>query len=490
MNKHWHYTFFSILLLNLCTITQSFAQCEEPIGVVWKGKSNIVDLSTIAESIAPMLWFSPDEPDLKDDRGNIQIPEPLPHDTPSSKPVVYYKVKVVYVGKEEKKSQSSDFIAGTKLNLNKAKALDIEFYFYYSKETGLGGHPHDLESVLVQLQVSTNHRCPDFRYAIAAKKVIARAHGLYWFENAFKVDAQTKFPLSIMVEEGKHANCTDKNADGIYTPSFDVTEKVNDAWGVRDIISSGKLFSGGYQAWMTKQRDAKSLLFPPLPANSDYYRELFEKYGSWLLTQNYELRPFLDDISSLTDKKLAKMIKSKKPNNWPKEKRVSGDGSILQWSKENKLYKKIGISYRFDEDQGISLALPLLLFKNVEAPLTGGWFYHKVYFGQGDTYQEELGRTFGHQIQHTTSASRWLDTYIGAGYEIIDRNRSLDVIDNKTFFVSEIGMKIRFNITKTPLAFFKYLGTEYWGLRFGWKNIGYNPFLHSGFVIEIGAGVF
>jgi len=41
----------------------------------------------------------------------------------------------------------------------------------------------------------------------------------------------------VLVEEGKHASCTDRSADGHYTPGFDVTERVNDAWGVRDTLA-------------------------------------------------------------------------------------------------------------------------------------------------------------------------------------------------------------------------------------------------------------
>ena len=122
--------------------------------------------------------------------------------------------------------------------------------------------------------------------------------------------------------------------------------------------------------------------------------------------------------------------------------------------------------------------------------MTGGWFYHKFYLGNGDSTPTQISRKIGHQIQHTTSASRWLDTYVGAGYEIIDIDKEINAIDNKTYMVTEVGMKIRFNITKTPFKIFRHLGTDYWGLRLGWKNLGFNPFIYSGFVIEIGAGVF
>ena len=438
-----------------------------------------------------MLWFSPDEPGLYDSDGSIQFPKSMPYDDYSNQPIVYYKVKRVYGQKgKEHDTPINQNLDELLLDMTATKAIDLEYYFYYPSETGLGGHPHDLESVALQLQVVAERNCPDYTYAIQVKKVIARAHGLTWFENAFEVDDQTVFPLSILVEEGKHANCTDKNADGIYTPSFDVTEKVNDAWGVRDIISSGKLFSGGFQGWMAKQRTPSSLIFPPLPVTSPHYGAMIERFGIRPTREFYKLRPFPDNVERLEDKTLKKMVKSKKPNTWPRYKKVSGDGTILQWSSENKLHRKIGVAYRFDEDNGLSATFPLLIFRNVEAPMTGGWFYHKIYFGNGDSAPDQINRTFGHQIQHTNSASRWLDTYVGGGYEVLDMNNQLGIVENETFFVTEIGMKIRFNITKTPLKAFKWLGTDYWGLRLGWKNLGFNPFFYSGFIIEVGAGVF
>ncbi len=47
---------------------------------------------------------------------------------------------------------------------------------------------------------------------------------------------------------------TDKNGDGVFTPGYDVNVRINDAWGVRDIIRTGMLFSGGFEGWMAKVR--------------------------------------------------------------------------------------------------------------------------------------------------------------------------------------------------------------------------------------------
>ena len=73
------------------------------------------------------------------------------------------------------------------------------------------------------------------------------------------------YRLISLVEEGKHAIGTDKNGDGYFTPTYDVNVRVNDAWGVRDVMRTGQLFSGGFQSWFAKVRFEQHRVFPPLP---------------------------------------------------------------------------------------------------------------------------------------------------------------------------------------------------------------------------------
>ncbi len=469
----------------------SQAQCLEGPGVIWKSPGFQITIGDLAGFCAPVLWFSPDEPNLLDSEGKPQLPENLAYDTEGSSPVVYYKLRNIYADRDNKALyKSSERIEDWVIDLREVRAMDLEYYMYYERELGLGGHPHDLESVAFQLQVIHNPYCPEAAYLVQVRKVIARAHGLSWFENALRIDYNTTFPMTILVEEGKHANCTDRNGDGVYTPGFDVTEKVNDAWGVRDIISSGKLFSGGFQAWMAKTRTDRSKVLPPLPPESPHYKMFIEHHNELIVNYTYELRSFPDILEQVEDKNFRKMIKSKKPVEWPKMIHVSGDGSILQWSKENKPHKAVGISYRHDEVGTLAFSVPLLLFKNVQAPLTGGWIYNRFYLGSKENINPRMTRSFGHQIVHSNSASRWLDTYIGLGYEFHDTDLNPEDVRTQSFFVSEIGLKIRVNMINSPFKFLRFLGTEYWGLRLGWKNVGFSPFQSSGFVLEFGAGVF
>jgi len=486
------FSVFRIITILTIAIPLS-AQCSDQTGIIHQTNESRISLDTLAHIAAPMLWFSPDEPRLYDALGKIQIPEALPFDQTAATPIVYYKIRKIYTEQKRLRLKSSEYGANRSrlFDLSKMAAIEIEYYFYYAEETGLGGHPHDLESAQIQIQIVSQPECPDHKYILVAKRVIARAHGLYWFENALNVDEQTCFPISILIEEGKHANCTDKNADGVYTPGFDVTEKVNDAWGVRDIISTGKLFTGGFQGWMAKERSPNSLLLPPNAKRSVSYQKIQERYPGIKMDNEYVIRAFPSMPEDYGDKTLRKMVKSKKPKDWPKiATSIQANRSIVRLSKENKLRNKVGVSYRFDEDNALSLSMPLLFVKHVEAPMTGGWFYQKIYLGNNDSSPNQIARSFGHQIQHTNSASRWIDSYVGAGYEFVDVDEELGVTDHQPFLVTEIGMKVRLNITKTPLKFLKFLGTDYWGIRFGWKNLGFNPFYYSGFVVEIGAGAF
>jgi len=483
------------------------AQCLETTpGIIWKSKASKISFEDLAAHVAPMLWFSPDEINLYDANNNKQLPNPFPFEPSSGKPVVYYKLRNVYT--QDRNLPILNFVNKNpdfrELDLTKIKAIDLDYFYYFAEETGLGSHPHDIESLTLQLSVLKTTNCDTFNYAIKVKKVTGRAHGLDWYHNELKVDAQTFFPLSILIEEGKHASCTDKNADGVYTPTYDVTERVNDAWGVRDIIASGKLVTPKFFSWMAKTRTPSDIVFPPFPESSPFYKEYQEKFGDYFPTAPYELRPYPNYEQLKKEQKISDSLdpfmKNKKPHQWPTIKKVNRDGTLIQGANAEKSYETISVAYRWDGSGGLSLSLPLLLVKNVEAPFTGGWFYHNLYLGLSNPFRRDATsqptpniqskRLFGHQIVHTNSASNWIDTYIGLGYEFLDTNPIEAKFKYKAHFVSEVGLKIRFNLSKTPLKFLTFVGPDFWGVRLGWKNVGLNPFIESGFVIAVGAGLF
>jgi hypothetical protein len=140
--------------------------------------------------------------------------------------------------------------------------------------------------------------------------------------------------------------------------------------------------------------------------------------------------------------------------------------------------KSISISARFDNEIGISAVFPLLIIKGVNDPITGGWFVNRLYF-KGDKLQD-----IGWNIIYTPSASRWIDSYFSAGAEW---NHEDDGV--KTYFATEAGLKLRFNIAHSPVSFMSKL-TDFWGLRAGIRYLGYKSFSEIGYVIEVGAGTF
>ncbi|NNE25372.1 MAG: hypothetical protein HKN09_00890 [Saprospiraceae bacterium] len=476
-----------IIAIFSCLWLGSSAQCPLTNAIIYETNEPLVSFKSIADACAPIFWFSPDEPGLFNESGALTLPEVLPYDLESEKPIVYYKIKEVYTSLDKASfiDLSNRTTSSRDLNLDNIIRFDIEYYCYYSEEQGAGSHPHDLEASHFKIQVHKNSECSEYAYVLEVKRIIAKAHGQYWFDNILNVDNQTILPMVILVEEGKHGNCTDKNGDGVYTPGFDVNEKPNDTWGTRDIISTGTLFTGGFQAWMAKTRIPETAIFPPSSTN------VFEKGGvanrirRAADSQTYNLRPFPQLPDNYPDKKLAKMINGKKPKLWPRTHYNTKVHKIARIERENILRNKIGVTYSFP---GFEFSVPLLLIKHVPAPMTGGWLYHKLYLTEQriNIYDAQPVNILGHQIRHSNSASRWLDNYIGFGYEFISNDNGVDEIK----FVSEIGLKIRLNLAVTPLKFLRFLGTDYWGLSMGWRNRGFNNFEGGSFVLTLGAGAF
>lgn len=457
--------------------------------MVWASNEPEVRLIDIVRNAAPILWFSPDEKILFNEQGKIRIPMALPVDTPTTHPVVYYKLAYLYTFNKLKKEQL-DYSPTEKVDLEKFNGMDIIYYYYFDRETGLGSHHHDIESMFIQFEVITDPLCKEGKFQVVANRIVANAHGNKWYQNSFLVDEQAFFPPVIFIGEGKHASCTDKNADGVYTPGYDVTQNINDAWGVRDIETSGILFSGQYQGWMTKRRTKRSLVAPPIHEGDRYFENYEVKFSPVEYNASYELRPYPNYLEIKVPKDLVRFMKDKKPHDWPVVVRGNSEYAVARKKQTADAYNSVTFAFRWDNNDNFSLALPLLLFKNVKAPMTGGWLYNKVYFGNGDAVDSHYTTLIGHQIVHTSSASRWLDPYLGMGYEVYDANPEKDVQDYYADFVSEIGLKLRVNIRHTPARFLRFLGTDFWGLRLGWKNVGFRDFRYSGFVIEFGAGVF
>lgn len=459
----------------------------------WSGTTSKMTINELAAYCAPIFWFSPDEPELENRRGkDIKIPANFPFEEEGESPVVYYQIrKLVLLPEKESPAfypDSSNW-GESVVDLSKIVGIDLDYNHYYRFEAGLGGHDHDTEQAQFKILVHHNKRNPDETlYELILIHVTAKAHALSWYDNIYKLDSlstdfELNLPFHILVEEGKHASCTDMNGDGYYTPGYDVNVRTNDAWGLRDVIRTGELFSPEFRGWMAKVRRAEFKVLPPLPFDSP----LRYKYmnDSTYAPENavYELRPMPSYKKALPDRLLAKDMKGYYVEDWPAKKEITSIQKFFDWWESENFIKSISVAFRANKSTGISLSFPLLIVKNIEAPLIGGWLVHRIYF------QDHDWRDFGWGILYTPSASRFMDPYFAFGLEIDKYDvPGQEKLGKQTDFVFETGIKIRANVKYSPLKFLSTI-TDFWGVRLGIMNKGFWDINKFTYVFEIGAGV-
>jgi len=492
---------FALALLPLAAATSAAAQrCDfsKVPGVVWWGTDSRMDAARFAAYMAPILWFSPDEPNLNGASGpDIRVPEAFPGESVPPRPVLYYQLNRVLVrpgSKGEAIARVPDHPEQSTLDLTKVAVVIVRYFAYYATEEGLGAHPHDIEPAEFRVVVLPSTwdgfskwlprgpRCATTNYVIAVRRVSGQAHGLVWFWNVLDTDEYSQFPMHLIIEEGKHAFATDKNGDGVFTKGYDVNVRINDAWGARDIIRTGMLFSGGYESWMTKVRRPEHRVLPPLPEDSRLRTSLGRR-SAGVRSAVYELRPFPPLSFAKDDHVLAHLMEDKVIANWPE---VEGLNDAKGWGKalsDGAVIKSLSIAYRNDGAGGLVWSFPFLVVKHVEDPMTGGYILQRMYV-RGPHL-----RDFGWTALYTPSASRWLDSYLSAGAENLHSTDSAGTITGQWAFVLETGIKFRVNINETPFRALHVL-TDYWGLRAGIKYRGAMDINRLSYVLEFGAGSF
>lgn len=274
-----------------------------------------VPLADIAQRFAPILWFSPNEPLLWADPGaikkkwqdagagrhrscslenipggsTIRIPHRLPGDDQDG-PAVYYQLIEYDRGRDpfDPKTETVD--------LTDLHEIHLRYFFYYLCDIGANAHPDDLEALQFTLRVVRDGECRRLEIA----HITGFAHGLEWVYNRLAVEAPRRsggaksarllkagdllLPVTVLVEEGKHASSPDRNGDGVFTPGYDVNERVAEAWGVRDNFGSG-LIVPKYHAEDSKRRDPDHRIFPGgLDAGDpllEYYRDCSSPAETW-----------------------------------------------------------------------------------------------------------------------------------------------------------------------------------------------------------------
>jgi hypothetical protein len=145
----------------------SLAPAAATPGVVWQGRERL-SLREIAGLLAPALWFSADEPLLAE--GQPPIPNAHPCDAAADRAVVYYHVtELTYRGDTPVGRPEEDDEAFA----DKIQSFILKYYFYYPEDSGVGGHPHDLETAEFEVWLEGDGTCRRVRLA----SVEALAHG-------------------------------------------------------------------------------------------------------------------------------------------------------------------------------------------------------------------------------------------------------------------------------------------------------------------------
>ncbi|MCH7549333.1 MAG: hypothetical protein IH969_07360, partial [Candidatus Krumholzibacteriota bacterium] len=180
--------------------------------VVWYGKNETMTARQFAAYCAPILWFSPDEPLLREHTGkDIMIPEPFPFEDDPGRPVVYFRLRRV-LERSDEEGAGYEYTGGDKgeavIHLQRIIGVDLDFFFYYTEEEGLNAHQHDVESVEMKIAVVRGDT-EETSYAMAVTRTKGKAHGVLWYDNTLDSDKYTQFPMHILVEEAKHASCPD-----------------------------------------------------------------------------------------------------------------------------------------------------------------------------------------------------------------------------------------------------------------------------------------
>ena len=474
--------------------TQTVKGCDalfQAAGLVWRGSAPTLTLHQLASYAAPVYWLSPDEPTLHRTRGrDIRVPQAFPFESQAPSPVVYYQVTSV-VSRPDATGQTLQLNAADKgqsvLNLDSVGAIHMKYIAYFPDEAGVGQHEHDVEPAEFRFIVGRangpvarglGYVCDSSDFMIVLTRVTGEAHGNPWYYNVLEIDRETTLPIHLLVEEGKHAMATDKNADGYYTPGYDVTVRVNDAWGLRDTVRGGTLFSGSFEAWMAKVRQPQHRVLPPLPADSALHSRIKELGINPAELAVYQLRPY-PTASMAADQQLQKKIAEKETKDWPVEKTSPTIKPLISALVEGRELKPFSLAYRTDGDHGIVLSFPLLVLKNVPEPLTGGYLVNRFFLRGGDP------RSWGWNLMYTPSASRWFDQYLAAGVDVVREVDSDGVVDRKPAFTAETGFKFRF---RAPVRAMDVI-TPFWGLRLGVKSKGALDIDGLTFIFEFGGGV-
>jgi hypothetical protein len=478
-------------------------------------------LRRLAELAAPILWFSPQEFLLEEDE-HAPMPATIPLDGSSKEPTVYFRIRQIRLRSSIPSTSSFGLDDEWSTASNSALPLDhldrvtIRYYFYYPEDRGIGGHIHDLEAIELQVRIMKVYPMDNAAVCLDAavlESVAASAHGVGWYTSVLDVfrAPDTVVPLTVLVEENKHASMADRDGDGLYMPHYDINQYGNDGWGIRDVAGTGSLGSPGYAADQSRVlrpftpdrrvlpnawNSRLSAAFDahernrPLMARSDptalpRYRLLeagtsavcsegrpnkaaMENYfgaeGPGKLVELVDHGSFCDAMAlrtpfNLTVQKVSDVIHAFYPG-------PRNQYGFMNWA------ERVSVAYRHDGGHGFSYAGPPI--PGTEVPVFGGWL-----IGKSNVILDS--RRVDHaslDALYTPSASRSVGWFASAGSEWQMRRPSGH---HRPQLAEEVGVKFRF------LGEGRFL-KGFFGGRIAVRAAGSDPINHARLVFEFGAG--
>ncbi|ABS24450.1 hypothetical protein [Anaeromyxobacter sp. Fw109-5] len=429
-----------------------------PTGLLWRGAGPLPP-GELARLAAPIVWFSRDEPLVVPGATPPPDPHPCDAEAPRDSPVVYWSLDRVQLRGTDQLARPVEEDARL---MERAVSAVFRFFFYYREDVGVGHHPNDIELVDVTVNLVRESGCWEAR----VRSVTGFAHGVDWYSNELAVQPDTRLPITILVEEGKHASCPDRNADGIYTPGYDVNRRINDAWGVRDVIGSGFLLSSGYAASMTKPRTPIERVLPPEPGPPCATGRRSSVRDPDAALGRYVLRPAREVPICLQAPEPRALEASMRRNHFgldheaPQRWFELGDALEQPINGTESLVPSIALRW----DGGLGFAA---LFRGLD--LRELYLVPRLSF---------VGVADALELLVTNSAARFASGYASAG---VAREES------EWRFVSEAGLKLR--VTAKGWQRVLSLGYQFAGLRVGVRSSGFDPLEDLRFVAELGAGV-
>jgi hypothetical protein len=434
--------------------------------VLWRGPSSKrLSAADVAKLAAPIVWFSSDEPILT--MGGNLPPDPHPCDAPSAVPVVYWALDRVALRGDKPLAEP---IETNPALLEKASEIVIRYFFYYRVDIGTGGHPHDIESADIYFSLKEQSGCRE----VQATRVVAFAHGVDWYSNELQLGSDTRFPLTFLVEEGKHATAPDRNADGVYTPGYDVNRRIKDAWGVRDVLGSGALISPRYETSMTKPRHPHDRVVPESPPSScldEHHRSIEE--GAEVLAR-YELRqsrhvPICPGIVDEKELEGSMRLNAFGLGRAPTQRSFPVVESALLQPPSATTALVPSVAYRWDQGSGVALILRGLDLRELYVVPRIIWV---------------AGPKLSFEALVTQTAAQFASGYFSTGAA---RERASDGTTG-WHYVLETGVKLRVTLSGWQRIF--SLGYHFAGVRMGVRSNGFDHLTNLRFVFEVGAGAF